>query len=373
MPRKFFSAKIGGVKKRFLLPLLTLLPLAGSLVSCEREITPIQLPFGELFDATKSSYSFHALSYGRLENFVDEGASFLLIVRGTDTHCICWSRFAAEIERYMKEENARVYIIDKAELSEKRFGIKVQDEANAIAVFENGKVKHQVLVKDGSKMAETEGAIGDWIRERVTFANVYYVNIAQLEELYSSDLSGFVLGVGRESCSDCRYAYHHLLQKEAGSLNHRSYLFDVDVDGARFKNGAYDEDTWTNWKDEYGLSETYNADFGYATGFVPTWLYVVPGSFDRHADLVKDMCVWGNDGVSKEGETYKITRSYWNETREHEFLSGEGNEGLTSLEGMAIPAAQAVPFGGDEYGWDNKYGSVYHDPYLKAFLHFYLD
>ena len=342
---------------------LASLPLAMSLFACETETKKVLIPFGQEYDSSLAlKEHLTKIDYGLYESFLEEKRSFALIVRGDNEDCRCWQIFNETISSYLKEHHARIYVIPREEMLESH-SLRFQSGANTIAIYENGALAHQKLIKDSEDLASDPAALSAYLSERLYYLPIRYISRNQLESLYTADIAGFTIAFGRESCSDCRYLYSNFLAKIAPKLVGGIYLFDVDEIRA-------DPEAYQDFKDEYGLSSLYS-EFGYGNGVVPTFQYVTPGQAERKAELVKDACVYLNDALEKDGDTYKVSATYWDNSRSHPFLSESfSNVDLTKVSG--IQSEEVYDFGTGAIYWKNEAASFYHDSILKTFLSYYV-
>ena len=340
--------------------LITLSLVLPGLFSCSlsKENTTL-IPLGQKYDSSLGlKEHFISLEYGLFENFLDNEKTFVLLIQGDEDDCICYYDFCTALTTYMKKEDARIYHIKLKDLIENH-GIKAQTNANAIAVFKKGKLVKQYLFKDSDKTIKDQDAFNEKMDSLVSWNdNVVYVNKSQLDALYSSDLSGFTILFARESCSDCSYMFSAFFEDCASTLKGDLYIYDVS------EQRSLSSEEYQTFKDEYGLSSLYS-EYGYSTGVVPTFQYIVPGSYTHKADLIKDAAIYANDSLSLVNNDYQVTTSYWSGTLYHEFLDGVNLD--SKLLGKTIPNEQVT----NGY-WGNEYANDYHEPLIKEFLKFYV-
>ncbi len=317
------------------------------------------IPLSQKYDSSLGlKEHFVSLEYGLFESFLDNEKTFVLLVQGDEDDCICYYDFCTALTSYMKKEDARIYHIKLKDLREDH-GIKAQSNANAIAVFKKGKLISQYLFKDSDKIIKDQEAFNEKMDSMVSWNdNVVYLNKSQLDSLYSSDVAGFTVLFARESCSDCSYMFTAFFEDYASSLKGDLYIYDVTEQ----RNLSSEE--YQAFKDEYGLSSLYS-EYGYSTGVVPTFQYIVPGSYSHKADLIKDAAIYANDTLSLVNNEYQITSSYWNGTLYHEFLDGVNLD--SKLLGKTVPFKEVT----NGY-WANEYANKHHEPLIKEFLKFYI-
>lgn len=266
-------------------------------------------------------------------------------------------------------------------------GLNLTKNKTTIAIYKDGEVKYQSGFSEEDEMGKNYDSLAIWISTYAKVGSVLNLSKSQLDALYEGD-APFVIGFSRSSCSDCSYlSTHHLRTLSTSGLYSRSYLFDCDEEGVRLYNGKSpkengDEDerkAYSNWlafKDEYGLSTALNEEFGYKEGYVPTFTYNLPGL--GKATSVRDMMVWGNDTITKDGDNYIVSESYFSEGRDNEFLSDqtileEADVKSVNLEGLELNENEVSIYNDGSYiAWNHDSSALYEDPLLTAFFSFYL-
>lgn len=373
--------------KRTRLFLLLILPFSFLANSCSSTVEAVTIPYGRLYDEEEYGNShFKAIGYSDLSSLVSNEDNFFLVVRGASVDCLCWTLTRDNLSKYCKYSNLEVNYMGIDDFSSQDYlSLNLTKNKSTIAVFEKGKVKYQCTFSEEDEIGKDYATLASWISTHAKVGSVLSVNKKQLDALYEGEVP-FLVGFSRSTCSDCSYLNnHHLRELGASSLYKRSYLFDCDIEGVRLyngkspdKDGSEDEkqaySNWVAFKDEYGLSNAINEEFGYKEGYVPTFTYNLPNL--GKAEAVRDMVVWGNDAVSKDGDTYKISDSYFSSTRTNEFLSDEtilekAGVSKTNLVGLTLKEDEVNDYGGF-YAWSHEASAVYEDPLLTAFFSFYL-
>ncbi len=344
-------------------PYVSLMSLAlvlPSLFSCgNTEETAVEMPFGQMYDSSLSSNErLIDLEYGLLDDYIANEKTFALLVQGDDSSCVCYYDFLAALDGYIEENDARIYHIEKEELIDTH-GIKIQSNANAIAVFKEGKLAKQYLFKDSDKIVKDQDAFEKKLDSLMGWnVKAKYVSRTQLDSLYDSSVAGFTVLFMRETCSDCAFMNYAFFEDYAINLKDSLYIFDLD---SIKKEG---DEAYSSFKDEYGLSSKYS-EYGYGDGVVPTFQYIVPGKAEHKASLIKDAAIYLNDTLSMENGEYKIISTYWDDTRYHEFLDGRSFE--KNLLGKTIPSSDV-----HNGRWDNQKANDYHRLIIEEFVKFYI-
>ena len=111
----------------------------------------------------------------------------------------------------------------------------------------------------------------------------YNINLTQLNTLLKGD-EKFILNWSLAVCPDCK-TFDHTLLKEYLKANPKDkstplYIIETLSEGLRLVDGVSNSAHWSMQKDVYGLSDTLNTEYGYATGFVPTLQVITPDGHD---------------------------------------------------------------------------------------------
>ena len=375
----------------FILPLLS---------SCGETVTPIAQTFGALYDSTLSDTDhFKPLAFhSDLQAQVNKGSPFVLVVLPKDLGCTCWSNFCATINRYQKNKNLLIYSIGAGQfdnVDNAKFGLTIDADLATIAIYDGSAFKYQQTADGVSdSFAKDYTVFAEWMSARLSFSSMLYVSKSQLETLYAGT-TPFTIGFSRSTCPDCSYVDGNFL-REYNKIEHNlSYVVDCDVEGIRYFNGkapsnketATDDEKqaytqWAAFKDDYGLSETFTATFGFDTGYVPTWLHCNPAANEESKPwgAIDDADVYVNDSVALVEGSYKVTSSFFDGNRELPFLSDsaaltKGGCTVTTLVGLSLAESDVnvINYGGvDYYSWKHEAAAKYHDPLLKSFLEKYV-
>ena len=341
----------------------------ASLSGCSKSVEQVNLDFGRLYDSSISdeSLSGHvtSLTHSTLEGKISNEDSFVLLICDIDSTCTCFATFRVTLISYLKNKNLDLYTIKPTEFDggaeTHDLKISAAEGYEDLAIFSNGSLKYQNQ-RNGSddSWSNDYSTFADYLKERVSIPSMLKISKDQLETLDDS-YDHYVIIYSRESCPDCSYLSKNFLRSfNKGDWN-TSFIIDCDVEGIRYKDGAYDAEQWKAFKDQHGLSNVSNTEYGYDVGYVPTLQFVSNGS-------IEDMAVYFNDSLSANNDgSYKVSMSYWNGSREHNFFSSLANEVTTNFNDIVITSDQV-----SDGRWNKDAASKYHDPLVKGFLSFYL-
>lgn len=306
------------------------------------------------------------ISYMQLSTKIAEEESFLLAVEPS-SYCACWRDFKLVAENYIKDKHVIIYRIKINEFGENKFGLNLKEGYTSFAIFENGKVRHDVA-SDNGQILKDDSEFAKFLDEKVTLPKTFYVSLEQVDDMYNSDQNSLIY-FSRSNCPDCTYVDRHFIKDY--SLSHRDsnnlYILDCESIGIR----KYDEEgsltpesaiAWQAFKDAYGLSSLNNVNYGYDTGYVPTFLLLNKNKFLSGA-------VYFNDTLTLDGSTYKIKSSYYSEDRKQHLQYLDST--LPPLEGMEIPSEQVGKIGDYAY-WKQDDAAKVHNKYLEKFLNYSL-
>ena len=352
----------------FLLP-LTLL----SLVGCSGDTTEkVSLDKGRLYDESALEH-FDPITSDEFNTMVHNEESFMVLVYDNGSTCDCWHRFRTTLREFLENKDALLYALDYSEFEklDDRHGITYYSDTETLAIFEEGELKYQ-RSRDGTEdnWANNLEAFTSWADERIAYSKLLEVNENQLSDLYEGSIdSEFTMYFGRESCGDCSYVNENFLidyMKQSAKAN--LYYFDVDP----IRDGESED--YDAFKVAYGLSESEGYDLGYGTGFVPTFQHVntAAGTTEEILPKIDDMCVYFNDTLVADGDSYEVETSYYSQSRLEylNFLNGYELEHKV-LEGLSVPD-EDVTISGKSIYWKNSAAAEYHTPILEQFLNVYI-
>ena len=361
------------MKKRFLFcAVLTSLSLLSGCQKEEAEL--INITFGKLYDSSlEETIENHlvTITHSELTSLVSEKKEFILLVYDKNNTCTCWEDFEKTILSFVKRENALMYAISPSEFDggHETFGLNIAKNEETIAIFEDGEVRHQKTTSGDKDEFMKEEKFASWLNEKVHFSKMLYVNAIQYFELFGKG-EQFTVGYLRSSCPDCSYVEDAVLSSFNAKDNNVSYVIDCDVDGIRFKNGQYDEEQWSFFKEYSGLSSSGSEDFGYGQGYVPSFYTYAGYNAPTIGERIADAVVYLNDKIEKNAETgeYYVADSFFTEEREN-VLGFLGNTKVetTVLKGMRIPAEDI-----ENGNWKKSAAAKYHNPLLEAYLTAYV-
>ncbi len=359
------------MKHGFLLPLFVVASVPALLAGCQNVtgVTQVQLSYGH--DQTGEAFSeeeypeMKRIEYGDLVAEIQNKHSFLLLTHDENSTCQCWTSFHDNVLKpYIQQNSLLVHWIDYADFmaGKEFFGVTFSKEHETVAIFKEGVLAYQHDNADEQSEFTTKlSAFSDWMNARIKPSHALYLSLDQLDAKYAGT-SPFNIYYGRAGCGDCSYfdKADLLPYLASNDVKQSIYLFDLDIEGVRFYNGASPKEEGTEdeqaayaqymaWKAEYGLAESEDNPAGYDAGMVPSVYRIAPNGKDKIGEVITHSAVFYNDDLYSENG--KVAASYFTAERlEIASLSYLKNSSVTKkvLLGEAV-----TPFEGERGEWLN--------------------
>ena len=368
------------MKTRF--PLLLTLPLlAGSLLSCRNEGITVQLDFGTLIgtaktDAVDARSQLQWITYSRLAQLVNDGGSFALLVHGSADTCTCYVGWHENLAKYVKAKKVLIYAIDLADFEKGSdyFGIQIAQSYDTLALFGDGKVKHQHTTANQSDTFVTDyAALAEWINRRIEAPKVFYVNEELLDGFYHGSET-FTIYFGRDTCPDCTYLSRTIMRDYVRShktLEPNFFIIDFDV----FRPTAsrtQDPDTYAaqsekykEKKIKYGLDQAEDNPAGFSLdACFPTLRFIRPDGESFRGDVIEASGVFFNESVNR--TTGEVGNFYFTKERYESAKNGYLN--YLGPEYGNLPKPYMETFSIDPSKNKNEQLGTYEKPFVEALL-----
>jgi len=310
----------------------------------------IQLSFGNIH-ASAVEENFTVIE---LDSKIEVKESFLLVV--ADTTCACWSEFRPIINQYVSEHHVDCfflrydYFVDFAS----KYNIELTKGTTKLVVFEEGVAKIQLKSNTEDKTMKDKSAFYKFMEGNVKLPKAYLIK----EEDYSTvTANGAVVYFERSECGDCTYLNPTILANYVKKHPNMNNIYVLDCQVWYGKEGYQDK------KDQYGLSNKYNTEYGYGNGVFPFMSYVKNSKYVSGA-------VAFNDTVSLVDGKYVVTDSYYTTERANK-LDYLANVSTKVISGLEIPASDVE----DHVlwiSWSKDKASKYYEPIINSFLDTYL-
>lgn len=304
---------------------------------------------------------------------VNEETMLLAIYDGTDgkSTCGCWQTFHPVLDEYVATYHTRIYFISQYQFSDEadRLGLTVffkngssTSSSPTLAIIEDGKkVSEYIYNKDTKPMFTNVDSLRSAIKRIARDPNLMYVNQAILDDaLFTNPLDKVVVEYVWKTCPDCNDCLPEVILPYSfdNDFSKAIWIIDLDIEGLLRVNGEKDKTNanYVEFLKNHHMSDKLDTVFGYDRGFVPTMQVWEKG-------VLKDMTVYFNDSLTKDGDVYKVTQTYY--TQERVANLAYTNEVLFGLE---VPASDVNNWG----GWNAEAARKYHKPILESFLDMYV-
>ena len=303
-------------------------------------------------DAREIKYSDLSLRMSEGSGYRNE--NFLLTIAPTNG-CLCWAKFQAVLKSFISDTHYLVYQIKCTELDGKdSFGLNYQEGHVTFAIIKGGTVLKQYLAND---VLESKEALKAEVDKFVRAPELYFVEQDYLNDAIKYGETALVEYM-KSSCGDCNYVDPNILWPyvHLNSLTTKMYVIDLD------KLVLEGESDYQAFKNNHRLSNVFSEEYGYETGFVPTFQYYERGT-------LKSASVFFNDFVAKVGEEFKVVNSFYSDERLRH-LDYAKSVKTNVLKGLTLQEDDVLAYAG-EYYWKQDKAAVYHKPLLEAFLKTY--
>ena len=354
-----------------------LLFCTASLNGCANNSDKPRITYGSLYNnLTTGSYNYTTID---ADEYISKNAgeqTYLLFVLGAaGTTCTCFGKLANEvIKPFVNDFDIPVFVMEYAIATSindnSKHGLSPEQSYLTSYIIIKGDAKHKRSEKNKDPIFELNGnaayeAYKTYVFDQVRVPLTYLINYKNLQDIINTGENQFIVYFARGTCIDCA-SVDALVFKDFDVKNPKIRIYKIDSDELR------DPPNYTKWnefKEDYGLTASGNAKFGYGVGYVPTFQYIDTSEGRNVNDYVIDAAVFLNDAkvLDDNTDTYTITDSFYT-TQRLEVL-GDWAKDVTpnALVGVEVPMAMfADPKASDSFA------AKYHVPLLKAFLNYYI-
>ena len=365
-------------KKLFVLPLLIAPLILGGCPSNPYE--KVHIDYG-----TYQDESLRVINHAEMDELISNKRSFVIAISPEANNCLCWHDFKAILNDYIQNEHVLIYEInyksffDTAGNQLDTHGVEIHKSEETFAIFKEGKLAKQEIYNANNAMFKQKEKFKEYMDNNITMPNMYYIDLIDLKAISDSKQEA-VIYFGRGNCPDCQYVEKNFFPTYKFAENKRMYVVDCETIGVReYQEGTSaltpeSQERWNQFKDMYGLSNKYNEDFGYNTGYVPTF-QLIKGNTGSYASDILSASVYFNDTVTMENDAYTISDSFYSEERlsKLQYLDNVETKVLKG-KGLTRDEVSVNEYGGKYYvSFIKEKAAKYHDPLLKAFLDYALE
>ena len=313
----------------------------------------VQLSFGNIH-ATAVEENFTVVE---LDRKIENKESFLLVV--ADTTCACWNDFKPIINSYVSDNHVDCFFLKYSYFINfaSKYGIELTKGTTKFIVFEEGVAKIQLKSATNDKTMKDKNAFYKFMEGNVKLPKAYFIKEGDYGEVTEN---GAIIYFERSECGDCSYLNPTVL---ANYVKKHPDMNNIYVLDCQWWKDDLDLVQYQAKKNNYGLSNCNNPEYGYDDGVFPFFSFVKKGYYLSGA-------VAFNDTVELKNGKYVITNSYYDSDRleRFDYLS---NVKTKVLEGMELPSSD-VADNGAYITWMQDKAVKYYEPIIDAFLDTYL-
>ena len=282
---------------------LYLLLLVPSLAACQpTNLDKVVIPFSDEVRTENGAY-VTLTEYSELSVMVDQEQTFILMV-GNAT-CGCTTEFLPVMRSWIEETNILTYYLEYTDLefAEDKFGIPmVTGSVPVLTIFDQGDLAY-FKAYNPNRSSDNDlfydlALLTTWFNDRLILPTFAFLTKANFDQLFTKNQK-MIIYIGRRTCPDCTYAFNTFVLPYIQANPTLPPIYGLDV----LDNQLWSADTgnatpgWSDFKTNYGMDNILNTTFGYATGFVPTFMYIETNGQSIQANplIIKDMLVTYND------------------------------------------------------------------------------
>ena len=281
---------------------LYLLLLIPTLAACQpTNLDKVVIPFSDEVRTINGDYV--NLEYNDLSVMVEQEQTFILMI-GNAT-CGCTSEFLPVMRDWIEETKILTYYLEytKLEFATNKFGIPMVTGAiPVLTIFDSGELAFSKAYNPNrssdNALFYDLALLTAWFEERLILPSFQFLSKANFDQLFTTQQK-MIIYIGRRTCSDCTYAFNTFVLPYIRDNPILPTIYGIDV----LDNNIWRPETgnntpgWADFKTNYGMDNVLNTTFGYATGFVPTFMYIETNgqSIQTNPLIIKDMMVTYND------------------------------------------------------------------------------
>ena len=282
---------------------LYLLLLVPSLAACQpTNLDKVVIAFSDEVRTENGAY-VTLTEYSELSVMVDQEQTFILMV-GNAT-CGCTTEFLPVMRSWIEETKILTYYLEytNLEFAEDKFGIPmVTGSVPVLTIFDQGDLAY-FKAYNPNRSSDNDlfydlALLTTWFNDRLILPTFAFLTKANFDQLFTKNQK-MIIYIGRRTCPDCTYAFNTFVLPYIQANPTLPPIYGLDV----LDNQLWSADTgnatlgWSDFKTNYGMDNILNTTFGYASGFVPTFMYIETNGQSIQANplIIKDMLVTYND------------------------------------------------------------------------------
>jgi hypothetical protein len=315
---------------------LLVVPTLASCQPTPATIDKVVIPFSDEVRTQDGAY-LTLTEYSELAVMVEQEQTFILVV-GNAT-CGCTTEFLPVMRNWIKETRILTYYLEytKLEFVDNKFGIPlVNGSVPLISIFDQGSLSFYKAYNpnrsNDNALFYDLALLTAWFEERVILPTFQFLSKANFDLLFTKNQK-MIIYIGRRTCPDCTYAFNTFVLPYIQANPTLPPIYGIDVLDNQIWRAETGNNTpgWSDFKTNYGMDNVLNTTFGYATGFVPTFMYIETNGQSIQANplIIKDMIVTYNDSSRNANNewTNRLTRTFFDGSRPLQYT----NLNLTTL------------------------------------------
>jgi hypothetical protein len=276
--------------------------LVPTLAACQpTNLDKVVIPFSDEVRTINGAYA--NLEYNDLSVMVEQEQTFILMI-GNAT-CACTTEFLPVMRDWIEETKILTYYLEytKLEFATNKFGIPmVTGSIPVLTIFDSGELAFSKAYNPNrssdNALFYDLALLTTWFEERLILPSFQFLSKANFDQLFTTQQK-MIIYIGRRTCADCTHAFNTFVLPYIRSNPNLPTIYGIDV----LDNNIWRPETgnstpgWADFKTNYGMDNVLNTTFGYATGFVPTFMYIETNgqSIQTNPSIIKDMMVTYND------------------------------------------------------------------------------
>ena len=310
------------MKSKLLLSLFILGPLLAACQPTTQE--RVVIPFADEVNTVDGNYTT-LTEYSQLQALVDQEETFIIMIGNAG--CGCTVEFLPVMREWIELHRVPTYYLEYTLLAFQtdKFDIPlVNTNVPILAIFDTGELAfsrtYHLSKSSENALFYDLDLLSAWFSERIILPNFVFLNKANFDALFTTQ-ENMIVYIGRRTCPDCTYAFNTFMKPYLRNHPNTPTIYGLDV----LDNEIWVPETgnttpgWETFKTDYGMNNVLNTTFGYATGFVPTFLFIEGNGNTIKDDpsIIKDMIVTYNDS-SRDSEgtfTQALTRTFFDGSR----------------------------------------------------------
>lgn len=288
--------------------------------------------------------------------------NFLLVVSATT--CGCWDNFEPCLNSYIKKNNLLCYRVAYNQLSNKDVAavyglLDLSSSTTTFAIYENGELKTSLSTDKNSNIMYDKDKFAKYMDETVRLPGCYFITKDDYFKIKSSKKNAVVY-FERSKCDDCTAINPGILRNYVKNHKDMKKIYVLDIQPYySSEQGTPEYDEYLNVKKSLGMDDESNPKYGYGSGSVPFFSFIMSGKYASGSVIY-------NDYIKKENGKYVIKSTYYTKSRVKNLQYQ-----AFALEGKEIPKKE-ITDNGAWVSWNHEDADKIYGDVLTNFLDYTL-